>query len=139
MEPRKIVIQIIDATPGQAIGAEIKALLDREGRYRAILIAHPLHDRMNVTERRPALIVPVLPATKESAVKLLASLGESDAHTPLLPVLRSGDLNHVLDDLALWTDDFLLPPLQAEEVVRDRKSTRLNSSHIQKSRMPSSA
>ena len=27
----------------------------------------------------------------------------------------------------------------AERVVRDRKSTRLNSSHIQKSRMPSSA
>ena len=26
-----------------------------------------------------------------------------------------------------------------EEVLRDRKSTRLNSSHIQKSRMPSSA
>ena len=28
---------------------------------------------------------------------------------------------------------------QAEANVRDRKSTRLNSSHIQKSRMPSSA
>ena len=29
--------------------------------------------------------------------------------------------------------------LLAEDVIRDRKSTRLNSSHIQKSRMPSSA
>ena len=32
---------------------------------------------------------------------------------------------------------FILPELR--EAVRDRKSTRLNSSHIQKSRMPSSA
>ena len=29
--------------------------------------------------------------------------------------------------------------VEIRDVVRDRKSTRLNSSHIQKSRMPSSA
>ena len=33
----------------------------------------------------------------------------------------------------------LFTPEETEEVKRDRKSTRLNSSHIQKSRMPSSA
>src|SRR5210317_814591 len=31
------------------------------------------------------------------------------------------------------------PPMPVPRVTRDRKSTRLNSSHIQKSRMPSSA
>ena len=35
--------------------------------------------------------------------------------------------------------DFGLNILLVREVARDRKSTRLNSSHIQKSRMPSSA
>ena len=35
-----------------------------------------------------------------------------------------------------WFDNVHVPP---ENVVLDRKSTRLNSSHIQKSRMPSSA
>ena len=36
--------------------------------------------------------------------------------------------------------DIMLPRLNGYEVCRrDRKSTRLNSSHIQKSRMPSSA
>ena len=32
-----------------------------------------------------------------------------------------------------------ITPFPTEEVFKDRKSTRLNSSHIQKSRMPSSA
>ena len=29
--------------------------------------------------------------------------------------------------------------MENQELIKDRKSTRLNSSHIQKSRMPSSA
>ena len=42
-----------------------------------------------------------------------------------------------LDDPALYAS--ALPVNNPEELSRDRKSTRLNSSHIQKSRMPSSA
>ena len=41
-----------------------------------------------------------------------------------------------------YSNDLLLPPRPStlrEQRVLDRKSTRLNSSHIQKSRMPSSA
>ena len=34
-----------------------------------------------------------------------------------------------------WTDDYIT----RERFLRDRKSTRLNSSHYQQSRMPSSA
>ena len=41
---------------------------------------------------------------------------------------RSGDVPAVFSD-----------SLKAFDLLRDRKSTRLNSSHIQKSRMPSSA
>ena len=68
-------------------------------------------------------------------------------------------LPHVLCDLLLrlaqqdlyrpaWSSDVLdevienlrrIHPGLGEELVIDRKSTRLNSSHIQKSRMPSSA
>ena len=36
-------------------------------------------------------------------------------------------------------DEFLLPSRSYIYIEGDRKSTRLNSSHIQKSRMPSSA
>ena len=42
--------------------------------------------------------------------------------------LWTGDLTHELDQLEVWNT-----------TRGDRKSTRLNSSHIQKSRMPSSA
>ena len=53
------------------------------------------------------------------------SLRDGGAVAPLRPLLFRPD---VLDDKA-WADGF----------EKDRKSTRLNSSHIQKSRMPSSA
>ena len=33
----------------------------------------------------------------------------------------------------------IIPVYNAEKYIRDRKSTRLNSSHIEESRMPSSA
>ena len=43
--------------------------------------------------------------------------------------------------IAGWTDSTFetLTAADFERLARDRKSTRLNSSHIQKSRMPSSA
>ena len=47
----------------------------------------------------------------------------------------SGDLTS-LDPLVQRT---LLTPVQYGEVPADRKSTRLNSSHMSESRMPSSA
>ena len=69
------------------------------------------HDR--VSRRRLLLALPALIA----APRLLAQ-------TPAPPIRVRG-LNHVT--------------LSVSDVKRDRKSTRLNSSHIQKSRMPSSA
>ena len=36
-------------------------------------------------------------------------------------------------------DKLSLPPVTVENVEQDRKSTRLNSSHVRTSRMPSSA
>ena len=45
-----------------------------------------------------------------------------------------------LDEVAtLLTENYGLTDEAAIQLVIDRKSTRLNSSHIQKSRMPSSA
>ena len=45
----------------------------------------------------------------------------------------------IVDWLQKNADEGLLHARLAGELVTDRKSTRLNSSHIQKSRMPSSA
>ena len=59
-----------------------------------------------------------------------------------IPAWREGELARVrqLNDWVLHTRETSELRLQAEQMGRsDRKSTRLNSSHIQKSRMPSSA
>ena len=47
------------------------------------------------------------------------------------------DGNHVVD--GRWHGSGAEPQFSVEEGLADQKSTRLNSSHIQKSRMPSSA
>ena len=68
---------------------------------------------------------------EEIRVRLASETFAADVarHSPAgrVPVLVDGDMN-VWDSLAI-----------CETLAEDRKSTRLNSSHIQKSRMPSSA
>ena len=58
------------------------------------------------------------------------------------PELSFEQANKALRTMAELTGGIAWFPRRAEEfegIYRDRKSTRLNSSHIQKSRMPSSA
>ena len=62
----------------------------------------------------------------------------------LLSGLSQSEIAKRMSDIAEFTElgDFLALPVatySAGMQTRDRKSTRLNSSHIQKSRMPSSA
>jgi DNA-binding NtrC family response regulator len=115
-QPR-FFIQILDATPGQPIGAEIQAILERESRYRVYLSGEPLADRPLNTDTRPDLIIPLLQVSKERAIKLLAMLREKNANPLLLPVLKPEDLNEMLDELSRWAEDFLVTPLRANEVL----------------------
>ena len=67
--------------------------------------------------------------------------------TPLAPLLEAASLSAADQELDAASyllrlsagSQALLPPDLAGGLEADRKSTRLNSSHIQKSRMPSSA
>ena len=70
---------------------------------------------------------------------------QAAGNTPAAPIVRiawneSPRFKRVLD---LGPSGVMVPYVnnadQAKQAVKDRKSTRLNSSHIQKSRMPSSA
>ena len=94
------------------------------------------------------LAAPLAPEFAERA-KLkpqeMVSERPGDHIPPWIQRLRS-ELGAGVDDedllLAAFYDKELLKPLKKSAPVyryRDRKSTRLNSSHIQKSRMPSSA
>ena len=68
--------------------------------------------------------------------EMLAQEGLNTAPGGALPVLRASGMEPVFSISARAGSAGLL---SAEGWARDRKSTRLNSSHIQKSRMPSSA
>ena len=63
----------------------------------------------------------------EAGTRIRTLLGSCVAITLWHPILHIGGMCHIM------------LPERGERSHRDRKSTRLNSSHIQKSRMPSSA
>ena len=69
------------------------------------------------------LVPGVYPLGSDATLNLFAALIKAAGGTERLD---SSDLNFTSDDTLVYR-------------VEDRKSTRLNSSHIQKSRMPSSA
>lgn len=133
-QPR-IVIEIFDDAHGQSIGAEIRAILEQESRYEICLIEEPLLDRTLGFETRPELIIPLLPASKQSAGKLLGALRAKYADTILLPVLRLEDFSNLLDELSLWTDDFIVTPLRAAEVL-ERVRRLLSQSRQQERHKP---
>ena len=57
-------------------------------------------------------------------------------------LLRASGAGHLAKNQTLATGgpyQYIRHPLYLGSILADRKSTRLNSSHIQKSRMPSSA
>ena len=86
----------------------------------------------------------------EIAVLLLSQIVEA-THALALISERPDGFGYLLKDRVLEIDDFLeavrrvgkggtaIDPEVIGQLLGDRKSTRLNSSHIQKSRMPSSA
>ena len=62
---------------------------------------------------------------------VLPARGEPAYVVPGFEEMRARELIRFGNDVRIWQED--------ESPYKDRKSTRLNSSHIQKSRMPSSA
>ena len=74
-------------------------------------------------------------ATEPRANPLL--LGHEPAEATLLEALRSGRMHHAW--LITGPDGVGKATLAYRFARRDRKSTRLNSSHVLRSRMPSSA
>ena len=98
---------------------------------------------------------PVTLALAVCALVLLAPLRAPMAAQPVqLELFRFPNDDTLLDDMLVYTpdahggfthrvervgNDWKMPELNGMVLTTDRKSTRLNSSHIQKSRMPSSA
>lgn len=111
-KPKIIIIGEMDAEP---LGAEIHAIIERDNRY-DVYLAAALPSSWTAWDSRPDLIILLLPASREKATSLLSNVRASNADTPILPVLRSDDLNMMLDELSQSTQDFLVTPLRPIEV-----------------------
>ena len=99
--------------------------------------------RDNLSRQRPDLVLLDLSVTSgvEDGLGLLRDLANEVPPIPVLVLTAQDNLADRVAVARLGGCGFLprsLPPPRVLEAV-DRKSTRLNSSHIQKSRMPSSA
>ena len=114
MAPSKIAI--IDDGPGQQLGSQIKAILQRERCYVVDLIQDSLPEPADLTSPPLDLIIAVLPPSTQRTKQLLGALRAKAAETPFLRVRRSADLPQMFDG-ALWrTHDFLVTPLRAAEM-----------------------
>ena len=126
-EPRKLVHRIeaeaLDGLPGKkflyAGYDELKKNLPKLlGREKTLAMQYS-----------PLAAIPIISLVDAGTVELIRSFGRK--------VVSSGEL--IQKFAARWTPEQLQSHFSAGRVIEDRKSTRLNSSHIQKSRMPSSA
>jgi two-component system response regulator GlrR len=109
-------IIILTHPHGQQLGAQLQAIIQREHAYRVDVLARTLLDGIAGLEPRPDLILLLLPAAKERAEHLLATLQAQATGTPLLLILQAGDLPERLDERFPWAMDFLLTPLREAEV-----------------------
>ena len=94
----------------------------------------PLQD---LTERRPGLAIDAYPLGR---LLLLRCVGDAEGIERATELRDSG--REILYHARAGEEETLLLDGGKDEedvIASDRKSTRLNSSHIQKSRMPSSA
>jgi DNA-binding response OmpR family regulator len=121
-------IIILTDQHGQQVGAQLQAILQREGGYQVGCLAGLLPTVTEVVEPRPDLILPVLPAARERAEHLLVTLQVQVACPPLVPVLRAADLHQWPDGLSRWATDFLVTPLREAEVRARVRRLLLGSS-----------
>ena len=109
-------------------------------------VALPVPLDMVFTYRVPDEATPVVggrvlaPFRQQRLTGIVVELHDRKPTVKIKPILSVLDAAPVLDEqllrLGRWIADYYLAPIGD---VLDRKSTRLNSSHFQVSRMPSSA
>ena len=123
----------LDLQGGASVTLQPEGEFDATGLDVAVEIIRARVDSIGVAEPEIILqgstVVVNLPGVKDQqqALDIIGRTGE----LLLRPVLQSGMLNQ--------NPDTSVPAVSTTLPERDRKSTRLNSSHVSESRMPSSA
>src|SRR5919108_3231475 len=92
-------IVIIDTHHGQSLGAQVRAILQREPKYLVDLHAELFLDGMAGENHCPALLIPVLPVPQAQAEPWLATLQAQAPDAPMLPILQGVELTAPPDGL----------------------------------------
>ena len=122
-----------------------------EGRkYRKTLRVTDARDAKRVVARLEETLDPVVrgrippppPTCRDIAAYFLADGKPAEAPSPMGPVLLRDVIDQYLAEHSAGVQEassLVTAKVHLAHLPKDRKSTRLNSSHTQKSRMPSSA
>ena len=108
MARRRIIIPT--DRDGEPVGAQLKTILDRQIHY-SVAVAE-INRPIDILDE---LVIPVLPVSLENAARLMTELQAQDTRVPILPVVRSENLNRI-ENLCPWVRDFLVSPLRDQEV-----------------------
>ena len=114
------------------VRAMLRLLLEDEN-YRVFEAGDAERALERVDAERPDLLIVDLKLPGQSGLDLVRIV-RSTSQVPIIVVTAQIDTHDVVAALELGADDYITKPF-----VPDRKSTRLNSSHSEISRMPSSA
>ena len=128
-------IIVLDPESGQQLGAQVRAILQREPSCRVDLIRGPIADLKESSDIGSPIVIPVLPPSKRGANALLKELRAWHPAVHLVPVVRLESLTEVFDDLVRCTDDFLVTPLREDE-ARIRVERFLSERESRLERLP---
>ena len=115
---------------------------------KVIYVVKTMRQALTAFRRRESGCCPMLQGGDVGSSELGQAVSDGQEVTVSLVAADAGDGNE--HDFVVWQQPRLVAPGRPDlllrdvrevsrELAADRKSTRLNSSHIQKSRMPSSA
>jgi len=120
-------IIIIDDEINQIVGGQVKSILAKKIRLKVDLLDKPLVNLRQLQISQTDLIIPVLPAYSSQQEGSLGALLKPDFAVPVLPIIRSEDLERGLDSLFSHTRDFLVSPVrEAELLARVRRLMKGN-------------
>jgi DNA-binding NtrC family response regulator len=115
-------VLIVDGQEDRALEIQLKTTLQQQIACRIESVRESDIDFRDRFDRVAHLLIPVLPASKCKAERLLSELSAARVGAPILAVLQSEAVTSISADALLCVDDFLLTPLQeAEVLLRARK------------------
>ena len=136
----KATVLLVHASQGNP---ELEEILTKDGYEVKSVIGRQVAIDQVTGQRYQAVILDLDSPSDDPDLGLIRKAVQSAGDPGVLVCVNHPTVEMAVSAMRLGVNDFLAGPPKRETLLPsltgDRKSTRLNSSHIQKSRMPSSA